>query len=265
MQVDVSSFDSIRRFCSAFEAEHPTLDALVHNAGYFNHGIKSYQFSPDGLELTFATNVFGPLLMTELLMKCLAASDDPRVLHAASTNIKNFFDPKRAIEFDNLRGEFAGRRPYTVYKMYGDSKMGLLLLTYQMAKEYRARGIKVNSLMIPVTRVSKETLAKFTGFYRIIAPLLQNLNPLTRTPAEIAGCYYHICASAEFGGVTGSLVDDKNRVILPAEAKVLTPSRLIRELWNTRHAPAYATDPANIERMWHFSREVIDKYIPSQE
>lgn len=156
---------------------------LIHNAGYFNHGIKAYQSSPDGLELTFATNVFGPLLMTERLLGHLAASDDPRVLHAASTNIKHFFDPKRAIEFDNLQGEFAGSRPYTVYKMYGDSKMGLLL-TYRMAEEYKAKGIKVNAVMIPATKVSRETLRNFSGYYRVIGPLVQNLNPFSLTGAD---------------------------------------------------------------------------------
>jgi NAD(P)-dependent dehydrogenase (short-subunit alcohol dehydrogenase family) len=95
MQVDISSFASIRQFCSSFRSEHPKLDVLINNAGYFNHGITTYQYSADGLELTFATNAFGPLLMTELLLEPLAASDDPRVLNAGSTNIKHFFDPKR--------------------------------------------------------------------------------------------------------------------------------------------------------------------------
>jgi NAD(P)-dependent dehydrogenase (short-subunit alcohol dehydrogenase family) len=257
MQLDISSFDSIRRFCSTFKREHRKLDVLIHNAGFMNHGIKTYQFSPDGLELTFATHVFGPLLMTELLRESLAASDDPRVLHAASTNLLNFFDPKREIEFDNLRGEFAGRRPYSVYKMYGDSKMGLLLLTYRMAEEYRAQGIKVNAVMIPHVRVSRETLNGLTGYYRIIGPIIQNLNPFSLTPEEMAGCYYHICASAEFRRVTGALVDAKNRIILPAEGKRLTPVSLIRELWNTRHTPAYANNPVNIEQMWRLSRQVI--------
>jgi len=257
MQLDVSSFDSIRKFCSAFETKNQRLDVLIHNAGYFNHGITTYQLNPDGLELTFATNVFGPLLMTELLLNCLAASDDPRVLNAASTNIKHFFDPKRQIEFDNLRGEFAGKRPYSVYKMYGDSKMGLVLLTYRMAEEYRAKGIKVNAVMIPATKMSSESLRKFTGFYRVIAPFVQNLNPLSLTPEEMAQCYYHICTSEEFRDVTGYLVSSKNRIILPAKEKPLTPVGLIRELLATKHAPAYASDPANIERMWQLGREVI--------
>ncbi|MFZ5824389.1 MAG: SDR family NAD(P)-dependent oxidoreductase [Bacillota bacterium] len=260
-RLDVSSFASIRQFCTEFTASYPRLDVLIHNAGYFHHGIKTYQFSPDGLELTFATNLFGPLLMTELLLEHLARSDDARVLNAGSTNMKHFFDPKREIEFDNLQGEFAGSRPYSVYKMYGDSKMGLLLLTYRMAEEYRAKGIKVNSVMIPATKVSGETLNRFTGYYRMLGPLVLNLNPFALTPEQMAGCYYQICTSAEFREVTGVLIDSKCRIILPAEEKPLGELGVIRELWNTRHVPAYASNPANVEQMWNLSRAVISKAL----
>lgn len=259
MQLDVSSFESIRQFCAAFQREHARLDVLIHNAGYFLHGIKTYQYSPEGLELTFATNLFGPHLMTELLLEQLAASDDARVLTAGSTNIKNFFDPKRAIEFDNLRGELAGSRPYSVYKMYGDSKMGLLLLTYKMAEEYRAKGIKVNSVMIPATNVSVATMKKLTGIYRIIAPIIQNLNPLSLTPEQMGDCYYRICASAAFREVTGALIDSKGQVIRRATGQLQSPFSIMRELWNTTQTPAYAGDPANVERMWQLSRAVISR------
>ncbi len=60
MELDVSSFDSIRTFCSAFKAKHPRLDILIHNAAYLSHGEKEYKLSPEHIELTFATNTFGP-------------------------------------------------------------------------------------------------------------------------------------------------------------------------------------------------------------
>jgi len=259
--VDLSSFDSIRRFCATFRDRYSRLDVLVHNAGYFNHGIKTYQLSPDGLELTFATNVFGPHLMTELLLDRLAESSDARVLHAGSTNLTHFFDPKRTIEFDNLRGEWAGKRPYTVYKMYGDSKMGLLLLTHRMAEAYRAKGIKVNMVLIPAVKVSRETLQRLTGIYRLIGPIVQNLNPLSLTPQQMADCYFHVCTAAEFRHVTGALIDSRKQILLPAEKEDLSPLEVMRELRSTRHAPAYASKPANIERMWSLSREVISEAL----
>ena len=105
MELDVSSFDSIRTFCTAFKSKYPRLDILIHNAAYLNHGEKEYKLSPEDVELSFATNIIGPFLMTRLLADHLTKSPDPRILHACTTNIKNFFDPKRKIEFDNLRGE----------------------------------------------------------------------------------------------------------------------------------------------------------------
>ena len=265
MRLDVSSFASVREFCAAFRQWHPVLDVLIHNAGYFNHGIRTYQLSPDGVELTFATNVFGPQLMTELLLEPLSRSADARILFASSTNLKNFFDPKRAIEFDNLRGEHSGSRKYSVYRMYGDSKMGLLLLTYRMAEEYADLGIRVNAIMIPATRVEKSTLRKLRGHFRLIGPIIQNLNPWALEPEDIAESYHHICTSDEFREVTGALVDHRNRVIEPAESdRPLGPLAILRELRDTRHTPAYANDPANIERMWTLGREVIGKALEPQ-
>lgn len=262
MELDVSSFSSIQKFCSAFKANHQHLDILIHNAGYFHHGITSYQLSADGLELTFATNAFGPLLMTELLLDCLGKSEDPRVLNACTTNIKHFFDPKRVIEFDNLQGEFKDSRPYSVYKMYGDSKMGLLLLTYKMAEEYKPRGIKVNAIMIPATKVSKETLHKFRGRYRILGRLSMNLNPFALLPEDVAECYDYTCTSQEFGSVTGVLINTKHEIILPAvSGQPLGFIANVKEIVNTKHTPAYANDPANIERMWELGKEVIHTHL----
>jgi NAD(P)-dependent dehydrogenase (short-subunit alcohol dehydrogenase family) len=265
MRLDVSSFASVREFCAAFRERHPVLDVLVHNAGYFNHGIRTYQFSPDGVELTFATNVFGPQLMTELLVEPLSRSADARVLFASSTNLKNFFDPKRAIEFDNLRGEHSDSRRYSVYRMYGDSKMGLLLLTYRMAEEYAELGIKVNAIMIPATRVEKATLRKLRSYFRVIGPIVQNLNPWALEPEDIAASYHHICTSAEFQEISGTLIDHRNRVIEPAESdRPLGPLAIMKELRHTRHTPAYANAPENIERMWKLGREVIGSEMEPQ-
>ena len=122
MELDASSFDSIRAFCTAFTSKCPHLDILIHHAAYLNHGEKEYKLSPEHIELFFATNTFGPFLMTRLLADNLAKSPDPRILNACTTNIKNFFDPKRKIEFDDFRGELKETRPYSTYKMYGDSK-----------------------------------------------------------------------------------------------------------------------------------------------
>jgi NAD(P)-dependent dehydrogenase (short-subunit alcohol dehydrogenase family) len=252
MQLDVSSFASIRSFCTEYRKNHSGLDILIHNAAYFNHGEKVYQLSPDMIELTFATNTFGPFLLTHLLKDLLAQSDDPRILTASTTNIKHFFDPKRKLDIDDLHGETRGKRPYNVYKRYGDSKMALLMLTFKMAEEFERDGINVNAVMIPNIRQERSSLRKFKSYYRVIATL-QNLT--AKSPERMADTYFHICTSDEFKNITGKLVNINKEIMRVTN---LTPGKggfkLIKELMGSGTYPHYVTNREMIERVWEVSR-----------
>ncbi|MCC5907109.1 MAG: SDR family NAD(P)-dependent oxidoreductase [Balneolaceae bacterium] len=262
MELDISLFESIRSFTGAFISQFDQLDILIHNAGFFNHGLKTYQLSKDGLELTFATNTFGPFLLTELLLPHLAKSEDARVLNAGTNNINHFFDPKRQIEFDNLKGEFREKRRYSSYKMYGDSKMGLLLLTYKMAEEYKELGIKVYNIMIPATKISNDRFKKMSSFYRFIGPLVQNLNPFSRTQEEMGDVYFEICTSPDFENLSGVMVDRRLNIIPPVLGKEkLNPLQVASQLLKTSKAPQYAGRNENLDRMWELGKEVISEYL----
>jgi len=256
MKLDVSSFDSIRTFCTAFKSKYPQLDILIHNAAYLNHGLKEYQLSSENIELSFATNTFGPFLMTRLLADHLAKSSDPRVLNACTTNIKNFFDPKRKIEFDNLRGELKDTRPYSTYKMYGDSKMGLLMLTFKMAEELKSKGIKVNALMINRVKLSKETIQKMNSVWKVFARLQNLTNPL---PSDMANNYFHICTSDEFKNVTGQLINHKREIVNPSISEVGFTQ--LKNVFGSSSYPKYATDPQNVEQIWNLSNTLIESKI----
>lgn len=254
MPLDVSSFESIRTFCKAFSAAYPRLDILIHNAAYLNHGEKTYRMSPEGVELSFATNAFGPTYMSHLLADSLAKSEDPRVLNACTTNIKNFFDPKRKIDFDNLRGEFKDKRPYSSYKMYGDSKMALLMLTFRMAEEWKGRGIKVNALQINRVRLSDATIGKMNGVWRFLARAQNLINP---PPEGMAGHYYRICTSDEFRRANGQLINHRLERMLPAASEQGLSQ--IRNIFGLATYPKYAVDPANADRVWRMYRELRDR------
>lgn len=252
MKLDVSSFDSIRSFCTEFRNKYHKLDILIHNAAYFNHGEKEFQFSTDNIELTWATNTFGPLLMTYLFKDLLTQSDDPRILNASTSNIKHFFDPKRTIELDNLHGELKDSKKYDVYKMYGDSKMALLMLTFKLAEEFKSDGIKVNAVMIPNIRQEKGSLKKFkTRYYRTIATLQ---NVIARPPERMAETYYYICTSDEFKNVTGKLVNIYNKIMTPPQRP---PGQggfgVIKDIFGSDHYPHYADEREVIERVWEVS------------
>jgi NAD(P)-dependent dehydrogenase (short-subunit alcohol dehydrogenase family) len=253
MELDVSSFDSICRFSTAFKATYPHLDILINNAAYLNHGEKEYKLSPENIELSFATNTFGPFLLTRLLADHLEKSQDPRVLNACTTNIKHFFDPKRKIEFDNLRGELREKRPYSVYKMYGDSKMALLMLTFKMAEEFKSRGIKVNAIQINRVKLSKETIQKMHSFWRIFAYLQNLTNPL---PSGMADNYFHICTSDEFKTITGQLINHKGEIIERSKAE--TGFAQLKNILGNKTYPRYASNPQNVDRIWKLSTTLTE-------
>ncbi|XP_050436237.1 retinol dehydrogenase 14 [Adelges cooleyi] len=82
MQLDLSSLDSVRQFAAKVIKQEARLDVLVNNAGVANtFGKKTTE---DGLELTMATNQYGPFLLTHLLLPLLKKSAPSRIVIVAS-------------------------------------------------------------------------------------------------------------------------------------------------------------------------------------
>ena len=82
MQLDLSSFQSIREFAEKIVKTESRLDVLIHNAGYA--GMFKNFISDDGIELTMATNHYGPFLLTHLLIDLLLKSVPSRIVIVAS-------------------------------------------------------------------------------------------------------------------------------------------------------------------------------------
>ena len=78
---DVSDLEDVRSFAERFRADVPALDALVNNAGVMP---PERAKTDQGLELTFATNVAGPFLLTDLLLPALEAAAPSRVVSVSS-------------------------------------------------------------------------------------------------------------------------------------------------------------------------------------
>ncbi|HEY9655495.1 MAG TPA: protochlorophyllide reductase [Crinalium sp.] len=68
MHIDVASLDSVRQFVTNFRETGRSLDALVCNAAIYLPLIKEPLQSPEGFELTVATNHLGHFLLANLLL-----------------------------------------------------------------------------------------------------------------------------------------------------------------------------------------------------
>ncbi|XP_035884062.1 retinol dehydrogenase 11-like isoform X3 [Phyllostomus discolor] len=84
-EVDLSSMASIRSFAQWLLQECPEIHLLVNNAAVCGLPKK---LTPEGLDLTFATNYVGPFLLTNLLQGVTVNSVHPGVVY---TKIMNQF------------------------------------------------------------------------------------------------------------------------------------------------------------------------------
>ena len=85
-QCDFSNLDSIRRVAVSIGADHPVLDAIIHNvrAPYTTSTIEDNI----NTELDRDFNIFikSPLLLSELLLESLSRGADPCITYVGSTN-----------------------------------------------------------------------------------------------------------------------------------------------------------------------------------
>jgi len=82
MHIDLGSLDSVRHFVKDFHSSGKSLDALLCNAAIYMPLLKEPLWSPDGYELSVATNHLGHFLLCNLLLEDLKKSSlaEPRLV-----------------------------------------------------------------------------------------------------------------------------------------------------------------------------------------
>jgi dehydrogenase/reductase SDR family protein 12 len=78
---DMGDLDAVRAAAHEVARDHPQVDTLVHNAGALS---AQRQISPDRVEMTVASQVVGPFLMTSILLETLVRNRPARVITMAS-------------------------------------------------------------------------------------------------------------------------------------------------------------------------------------
>jgi NAD(P)-dependent dehydrogenase (short-subunit alcohol dehydrogenase family) len=116
--VDLSDLASVKDFADRYNARHDHIGVLVNNAG----GVfGSRRETPNGTEMTFATNHLGPFLLTKLIADNLGGDEPSRVINTASVA---HMRAKEGIVFDDLNWE---HRRYKMMDVYGHSKLANVL------------------------------------------------------------------------------------------------------------------------------------------
>lgn len=164
MKLDVSDFRSIHAFADALPER---IDVLVHNAGAL---VDSLQRTAEGLELTVAAHLVGPLLLTHLAWTRLKRSSDARVIHVSSggmyaerLDVAATFEPEGA--FDGV-------------KQYARAKRAQVVVTELLAQRVRASQAQIAvSAMHPGWADTPGVRTSLPRFHTLTKRIL-------RTPAE---------------------------------------------------------------------------------
>ena len=196
IQVDLSDRKSIDAFARETIERHPRLDVLVNNAGV-SLGTRPWSKSPDGIELTFGTNVMGYFLVTRALLARLRGSAPSRIVNVASTFASD-------LDLDDLQFQ---RRAWDSMKAYAQSKACDRILTWAIARRLEGSGVTANA-MAPGLIVD-------TGLYRNTPPpVLSQLRQRGggRTPADGADTAVWLAVSPEVEGITGRFFENRKEV-----------------------------------------------------
>jgi retinol dehydrogenase 14 len=144
MKLDLSSQQSVRDFASQILSNETRLDVLIHNAGYA--GVFRKAKSIDGIELTMATNHYGPFLLTHLLIGLIKKSAPAKIVVVSSKyHHVSTLKPTRPEDLNPLDFWLPGQ-------LYNNSKFANILFAIELAKRLKRFNISVNSLHPGMTK-----------------------------------------------------------------------------------------------------------------
>lgn len=224
---DLGDLQAVRRAALEVQQRFGVVDVLVHNAGALT---ADRHETADGFEVTVASQVVGPFLLTALLLDQLRASSVGRVITMSSGGMY-----ASTLEVDNLQmGD-----DYRGAEQYARAKRAQVTLNEMWAVHPQARDVSFHAVH-PGWADTPGVATSLPVFRRIVGPLLRN-------PAQGADTMVWLALDDAGSASSGRFwLDRRPRPIhrLPTTRRSDTPER--REaLWEWC-ASAAGVDPASL-------------------
>ncbi len=190
LPLDIANLESVRAFAAAVAKAHPALQLLVNNAGAW---FSERRQTAEGHELTLATNLLGPHLLTHLLLPRLRAGGPARIVNIVSSAVGNY-------DVGDLEWQ---KRGYDGFKAYTQSKQALRMVTWRTAQRLEGSGVVANAVSPGFVRT--EFLRSATG---PVAALLRFIAPLFAvTPEKGAATPLWVALAPELASVSGKYLE----------------------------------------------------------
>lgn len=260
MHIDLGSLESVRKFVTQFRESGKSLDALVCNAAVYLPLLKEPMRSPEGYELSVATNHFGHFLLCNLLLEDLKHSThhDPRliILGTVTANSKELggkIPIPAPADLGDLSGLEAGfkapismidGKPFKAGKAYKDSKLCNMITSRELHRRYHdSTGIVFNTLY--------PGCVADTPLFRNSLPVFQKVFPWFQK--NITGGY----VSQELAGErTAQVVADPEFKQSGVHWSWGNRQKEGRESF-VQELSEKVTDDAKAKRMWELSEKLV--------
>ncbi|GAA0236045.1 SDR family oxidoreductase [Haladaptatus pallidirubidus] len=214
---DFSSQEEVRHLAKEIAGRYDRLDVLINNAGL---GKTEQTLTDDGYEMTFAVNYLAPFLLTHCLLPQLRAAKSSRII-----NVSSGYQADGELNFDDLHG----RKEYDAWDAYSQSKLAIVLFTYELADQLKNTEITVNALepgLVPGTSFARHLPWHWKFGFHVLSRLPARF---VRTPKKGAETYVYLAASPEVTGITGEYFVDKQSKQSAAKSY---DSELRKRLWD---------------------------------
>lgn len=136
-RADMSRMADVRSAADRIAARVPAIDILVNNAGVSQ---MRPVLSPEGFEMTFATNHLGHFLLTRLLLERLEVGRG-RIVNVSSRGHR-----RGDLQRTGLDDIARGRAWKGGLQAYRDSKLANILFTAESVRRWSGRGITANAV-----------------------------------------------------------------------------------------------------------------------
>ncbi|KAJ3104091.1 hypothetical protein HDU97_009540 [Phlyctochytrium planicorne] len=235
MELELSSFASVRKFAEEFTKLNIPLHVIMNNAGVM--AIDKFTLSSDGIEMQIHANHLGHFYLTTLLLPLLektAETSEGSVRVVNLSSIGHTLAKKHGIDFEGYNDP----EKYESWAGYGQAKLANILFTKELHRRLEAKGaknIKVNATHPGGVQSNLSQQSQSKG----ISPFVLNLLWYTMVPASV-GCLTQLYAA------TSHEIDTEN-----IDGAYLVPTAEIGK------PSALALDAELAKKLWDWSEKII--------
>ncbi len=190
---DLSLLSDVRALGDEIRSNEHRVDVLINNVGVL---LPDRSITIEGLESTFATNLAGHFLLTNLMASKLTESSPSRIINVTSGGMYS-----ERIRPDDLQFR---EDTYSGSAAYARTKRAQVILTELWAERFKDTGVVVHSM--------HPGWAKTDGVATSLPTFNKLMKPFLRTPQEGADTIVWLASSKEAAQSTGQFWFDRRVV-----------------------------------------------------